>query len=539
MTKIATGPKAGTRGAPMAKEVREPGGFSSVQRAALGVVGMGAALSIMAGTAMAAPLNPTPPGSNPTPPTSNPAPPRPVQVAPSNQGRGAIPDPPSTSGWRVNPATNNAPSTWRPQAAPRQAPTYVQTVVGPVRMAPPPPMILPEPGMVRIGNYQEVKPPWMTMAEMNSINRWAAYAESEMARALYAVDPSLTEDEATQRAASAMAAGLVGGAGGAATGAAIGTAIGFGVGVSTGIVLLPVPIFGTPFWITQGATGALIGGTIGAAVVGIPSAAVGAALGAGDPDQIIDQPWTYRDGQGLIKPKKSDLEFDWNGPASPLAKDIHGNPLPAEAHINVQVKDDGTWVAKLGEERWIGATADQRQKHFYDEINMRIPGAGDAVKDWMEDPNGGFQQGAKNLMADINHRDPGNTEYNPNGEIKDTSVRAERIPYPSSSTPDPWDEPNRAGVAEQNRRNQEAANAVAPAQQASAPAAAPAAAPVAPPAPPAAPAIVASAPVMPVEVQQVVDTTTAQVNQAAADVQQAVDGANQALGDLIPRIPGI
>src|SRR5699024_10844230 len=150
------------------------------------------------------------------------------------------------------------------------------------------------------------------VAEMNSVNRWAAYTESEIARGWIAA--GVDGDEADRRAATMVATGAGGALVGAGIGAAIGAPIGLNVGLATGTMLLPVPILGQTFWITQGATGALIGAGSTAVPFGVAGAAVGATIGAGSPDQPIDQPWLHRDGTGEIVPLDNELEFDWNGP---------------------------------------------------------------------------------------------------------------------------------------------------------------------------------------------------------------------------------
>ncbi|OUS97234.1 hypothetical protein CA951_02495 [Rhodococcus sp. NCIMB 12038] len=503
-------------------------------------MGLGTALSVVAGaaagTASAEPLfNPLPPSaSNPTPGTSNPIPPM------ADEGPGAIVDPPSESGWRQNPHTNNAPAFYLQEEAPSYtAPTYVEPAFfGPVEVPPPPPMIMPEPGMIRVGSYQEVKPPWMTMAEMNSINRWSAYIESRVAQ--YWLSQGYTLEEADQRAASMLVGGLVGGGvGGAAgfavgvvPGAIVGAVAGAGAGAATAAALgLPInalfPVAGTALYgsfigigaLTGAGAGAVAGGLAGGLLVGAPAAALGVGLGSlfggGDPNAVIDQPWTYRDGNGLITPKDNALEFDWNAIDSNMLP--AGMALPEEAHVNFQVKTDGTVALKLGKERWFGATPEQRDTHFYGEMDKALPGVGAAVKGFLEDESGAFQTGVRDTLARIAAGDPATAQYNPAGDIEDTTARETRAPYPTTSTPDPWDEPNREGVAEQNASNNVGELPVLGAVPAPEPA------PVAPTS--------VSATVLPQPVQQAVDS-------APAPVQQAVNDAQRALGDLLPGLLG-
>jgi len=441
------------------------------KRAGVAAVSMAVAMSVAAGTAMADPIeNPLPGGGNPLPQTTNPAPAVPP-VAPSNQGPGVIPDPPSTQ-WRPNPHTDNGPSTPPVYGGGTQAPTILDTVFH----KPAPPMILPEPGVLRVGKYQTVKPTWMTMAELNSINRWSAYIESRIAQ--YWLSQGFSEEEADRRAASMVVGGLVGGAAGgalgfaigvvpgavvggaigAAGGAAAGTAAGAGIAAALGLPLNALfPVGGTGLYgsfigvgalvglgagaAAGAAAGALVGGTITGLAIGIPGAAIGVGLGSlfggGDPNQKVDQPWTYRAGTGQIIEKPTSLEFDWDG-----EKAIPG--AGSDAHVNLQVKDDGTWVVKFGKERWIGATPEQRDKHFYAEIDKSIPGAGQAVRNLLEDEHGVFQNTVRDFLGRTAKDDPRNTQYNPKGEISDPSKREKRVPYGYSSTPDAWDKPNYA-----------------------------------------------------------------------------------------------
>lgn len=524
------------------------------RRTTLGLVGFGTALAVIAGgagTAGADPMfNPVPPSaSNPTPGTSNPTPPPTADVGP-----GAIVDPPSESGWRPNPYSNNKPTyvpiqNWAPAPQP--------TFIGPVQLPPPPPMIMPEPGMVRVGKYQEVKPPWMTMAEMNSINRWAAYTESRVAQ--FWLSQGFSPEEADRRAASMTVGGIIGGGVGGAAGFAVGVVpgalVGAGVGALGGLAAgagtaaalgLPLnalfPVAGTGLYgsfIGIGAlagagigtaVGALAGGVAGGLLVGVPAAALGVGLGSlfggGDPNVPIDQPWNYRDGQGVITPKANDLEFDWDATKSNMLPG--GWVLPEEAHVNFQIKDDNTYVLKLGEERWLGATEDQRDQFFYGEMDKTLPGAGDVVKDFLENENGPVQTGLRWVFGQIAGGDPATAQYNPTGDIADPSARAERVPYPTSSTPDPWDEPNREGVNQQNEINRVGeplpglgvAPTVVAAQSTPGIATVPASKPV-------------SAPVsvLPQPAQAALDT-------APEPVRQAVNDAQAALGDLIPGILG-
>ncbi|PZU04634.1 MAG: hypothetical protein DI630_00530 [Gordonia sp. (in: high G+C Gram-positive bacteria)] len=527
---------AGQRGAHRAPS--QPG------RTTMGLVGVGTALAVVAGAAGVAGadpvFNPLPPSaSNPTPGTSNPTPPPTADVGP-----GAIIDPPSESGWRPNPWANNAPTSYVPVQNWAPQPTFI----GPVALPPPPPMIMPEPGMIRIGKYQEVKPPWITMAEMNSINRWSAYLESRIAQ--FWLSQGLSLEEADQRAATSVVGGIggaavggaigfvVGVAPGALVGAGLGAAGGAGVAAALGLPLNALfPVAGTGLYgsfigvgaLAGAGAGAVAGGLAGGLALAIPAAALGAGLGSlfggGDPNAEINQPWNYRDGQGVITPKANALEFDWNAIDSNMLPE--GWVLPEEAHLNFQVKEDNTYVLKLGEERWFGATEQQRDHYFYGEMDKTLPGAGGVVKDFFENENGPFQNEVRGLFQRITAGDPRTAQYNPNGDIADPSARAERVPYPTTSTPDPWDEPNREGVNEQNEANQVGEPlpglGIAPTTVQ---------APVQAPAPvQAAPAVTETKSVVPEPVQQAVDA-------APAPIRQAVNDAQGALGDLIPGLLG-
>lgn len=533
---------AGQRGAHRALPTR---------RTTLGLVGLGTALAVAAGgtgIASADPMfNPLPPSaSNPTPGTANPTPPM------ANEGPGAIADPPSDSGWRANPYSNNAPVDY----VTNNAPSYTNTVyipptpfIGPVELPPPPPMIMPEPGMIRVGSYQEVKPPWITMAEMNSINRWSAYTESRVAQ--YWLSQGYTLEEADQRAASMLVGGIGGGVAGGAAGFMVGilpgAAVGAGVGLVTGATIasglgLPInalfPVAGTGLYgsfigigaLAGTAVGALAGGLAGGVLVGVPAAMVGVGLGSlfggGDPNTEIDQPWNYQDGQGVITPKDNALEFDWNAIDSNMLP--AGWALPEEGHVNFQIKTDGTYVLKLGEERWFGATEEQRDQYFYGEMDKTLPGAGAAVKGFLEGENSPVQNEVRAMFQRITAGDPATAQYNPNGDIEDVTARATRVPYPTTSTPDPWDEPNREGVIEQIERNNLGELPVlgtAPTTVDAAPVVA-ASAPIAVAQPAAAPTSV-----LPQPIQQAVDA-------APAPVRQAVNDAQRALGDMIPGLLG-
>lgn len=446
---------------------------SVLRQAGVAATMMLATTGLVAGIANAAPqLNPLPGSNNPTAPsTINPAAPPIPSIAPSNYGPGAIPDPPSTL-YRENPFSSNAPLAQAIFYQGSQAPTPLDAIFS----KPAPPLILPEAGTIRVGKYQTQKPTWVTMAEMNSVNRYSAYIESRIAQ--FWLSQGFSEKEADRRAATMSVGGLIGGAAGGAAGFALGVipgaAVGGGIGALAGLGIgagvttalgLPVnalfPVAGTALYgsfIGVGSlvgagvglgVGALAGGAIGGLIVGVPAALVGVGLGSvfggGDPNQNINQPWLYRNGKGEITPKKNKLEFDYEG--NKVNPQLGG---VKDAHINLEVKDDDTWVVKLGDERWLGASKEQRDKYLYDDLDERAAKAlpfapgfkpGSGLRSVMEDENGVFQNTIRDFLANTAKQDPAHAQYNPKGDIKDTSRREERVHYGYTSTPDQWDEP--------------------------------------------------------------------------------------------------
>lgn len=380
------------------------------------------------------------------------------QTAPSSQGPGAIPDPPSTSGWRANPwsnGTSNADPVY-------YVPDYVGIADPLPGLPPPPPMILPEPGKMRAGSWQIDKPTWVTVAEMNSFNRWFAYAESRIAQ--YWISQGIAESEADRRAASAMAGGIIGGAAGGALGFAAGVLPGALVGVPIGGVIgaavmcngvclvappLTAPLLTTGYLI-GGGVGALVGGALGGLAVGIPAAmggaALGAALGEGDPNVDPNQVWSVRDGEGNIVPKETVKEFDWNpnqiGPAG-----------PGDSHINISFKDDDTVLVKIGNERWMGATPENREEFFYPDLNNRIPGLGDLARAEIENKDSGLRHGLDVVLTHLDNVDP-NAQFNANGALPEGTAPTP-VPYGSSPTPIPWEEPNRDPAAVHGQNNEQ------------------------------------------------------------------------------------
>lgn len=315
-------------------------------------------------------------GGNPTPgvPAPEASPPPPV-YAPVEQGPGVIPDPPD-NGWREEPNYSPAPP------API-GPISLPQPTAPVKK------IKPPPGVVRIGTYQTVKPTWMTKAEMNSVNRWAAWSEAEIARAWISV--GVSPERADLVAASTIAGVAAGAPIGALTlgvpaavvGAIGGAVIGAGIGAAVGTVTPPAGLNVLPFT----GIGAGIGAGVGAAVFGIPAAAlggligglvgggIGSTLGAGDPNANPADPWAPQqrpeDEEGWVDPRPNTFELNFSGEELGLA---------GGSDVNYQVKVDGEVNVNIGPERQFIWTAKQADE-AYDGLGPLADPARQFVKD--------------------------------------------------------------------------------------------------------------------------------------------------------------
>lgn len=206
-------------------------------------------------------------------------------------GPGAIPDPPKEAPYRdiptydaptyVEPSYNQGPSyndtptynapivNTRPAPTPqRQAPVNPQVRPGgPVRP------ILPPKGYLRIGKFITKDTGPLTRAQVNSINRYAAYGEAKIAQGLIAA--GISPREADRQAASTIIGVVIGGGVGAATLgiplAIVGGLGGAAIGAGIGAFVPPQPL--------NIGTGALIGAGSGAALLGLGGAAAGAGIG--------------------------------------------------------------------------------------------------------------------------------------------------------------------------------------------------------------------------------------------------------------------
>ena len=222
-------------------------------------------------------------GGEDTPPAVTP----PQQTPPSynyNPGPGVVPAPPREAPYQPYVApTYNAPTYDTPYTpAPPRAFTLPRQTA-PVRP------IAPPPEMMRVGNFvmpvEDVKKkvPGVNQAHIDSINEWSAYGEAKIAQGLISV--GVPEDEASRQAAATIIGVALGGTAGAAAlgipaavtggvgGALIGTAGGAGIGVA-----VPAPFPGANVG-PGAAIGAAAGGALGAAALGIPAAIIGGVAG--------------------------------------------------------------------------------------------------------------------------------------------------------------------------------------------------------------------------------------------------------------------
>lgn len=201
-------------------------------------------------------------------------------------GPGAIPDPPKEAPYREipnydaptytpGPSYNDTPSYTAPIVNTRPAPTPQRSapVAPQVRPGGPVRPILPPKGYLRIGKFITKDTGPLTRAQVNSINRYAAYGEAKIAQSLIAV--GVSPREADRQAASTIIGVVLGGGVGAATLgiplAVVGGLGGAAIGAGIGALVPPTPLNAGP--------GALIGAGSGAAVLGIGGAVVGAGIG--------------------------------------------------------------------------------------------------------------------------------------------------------------------------------------------------------------------------------------------------------------------
>ncbi|TSD93484.1 hypothetical protein FOV72_19685 [Gordonia rubripertincta] len=170
-----------------------------------------------------------------------------------------------------------------------------------------------------------------------SLNDWAAYGESQIARFLISI--GVPKDEATRQAAAAIIGGVVGGAAGGAiaftaTAVAVGTVVipvttvtGLAIGSALSAVVPPQPFAG-PLWGTGIGAGVGVGITLAAAAAagvaaGIAGATVGAALtwalGTGDPATNYAPPSPDQYDQIVPNPGGNQFELHMPAPSAQAA----------------------------------------------------------------------------------------------------------------------------------------------------------------------------------------------------------------------------
>ncbi|WP_296388090.1 hypothetical protein [Williamsia sp.] len=201
----------------------------------------------------------TGPGAIPDPPREAPYRPIPIDDGPVYSGP-TYTDP----GYNTEPAINQSPA---PRATTQPTPSPKIRPGGPVRP------ILPPKGYLRVGRFITKDTGPLSHAQVNSINRYAAYGEAKIAQSLIAV--GVSPREADRQAASTIIGVVVGGGVGAATLgiplAVVGGLGGAAIGAGIGALVPPTPFNAGP--------GALIGAGSGAVVLGLGGAAAGAGIG--------------------------------------------------------------------------------------------------------------------------------------------------------------------------------------------------------------------------------------------------------------------
>lgn len=266
-------------------------------------VGVASAAPEQAGVTPSEPYAPQQGGVTPEPT----APPE-ESVPQVDTGPGIVPDPPQEAPYRAAPDYDYdvQPYTPPPRYTPQRS-EPAQVYIAPQRQSPPPalhapvptppvrPIAPPDEHTLRIGRFVQENPP-LSPEALRSINRYAAFGEAKIAQSLMSV--GVSPREADRQAASTIVGVVLGGTVGAATlgiplavvGAAGGAALGGGIGA-----LVPP----TPF---NAGPGALIGAAAGAAALGVPAAVVGFgiggalgggigyALGAGNPSANPEDP---------------------------------------------------------------------------------------------------------------------------------------------------------------------------------------------------------------------------------------------------------
>ncbi|WP_052056716.1 hypothetical protein [Rhodococcoides fascians] len=182
----------------------------------------------------------------------------------------------------VNDGASQGPGT-ATETAPA-APLDVNTLHGPVPIEEPTVPIAAPAKVVKIGDFYDDQPSWLSDADLDRTNNSTAVIEAQVTDFWRSI--GVPTDRAQRLSASQLAAGgaglVTGGVAAGVPGAVVGALGGGTIGGIAGALaggLIPIAPGIAP--ITTGIAGTAGGAALGAAVVGIPSAAVGAATGLG------------------------------------------------------------------------------------------------------------------------------------------------------------------------------------------------------------------------------------------------------------------
>ncbi|WP_446225824.1 AfsR/SARP family transcriptional regulator [Nocardia sp. IBHARD005] len=143
--------------------------------------------------------------------------------------------------------------------------------------------IQPDPGTLRVGDYEAGRPEWMPVPMQNTINAEAAVREAQWSTMLTSIGVPATRADrvaagtlagtALGATAAGVPAALAGGAAGAAVGGVVGGVVGGGIGLlGMGVGAIPGAIIGA-------GVGAGVGAAAGAALTGASAAAAGGTIG--------------------------------------------------------------------------------------------------------------------------------------------------------------------------------------------------------------------------------------------------------------------
>lgn len=228
-------------------------------------------------------------------------------------GPGSIPAPPQEAPYQpyVQPSTYTAPTYEESYDPVPQRPLTAPKPVAPVRP------IAPPPEKIRVGNFVTDIPEGMSERDVNSVNAWSAYGEAKIAQGLISV--GVPEDEASRQAAATIIGVMLGGTAGAATLGIPAAAMGaVGGGIIGGLIGSGVSA-GAPLGTAAGAgIGALVGGVgagvaagaLGAAIGGTAGGAIAYTFGAGDPGANPDEPWKPGDREAKPLPNPDANQFE-------------------------------------------------------------------------------------------------------------------------------------------------------------------------------------------------------------------------------------